>query len=230
MCGSIEKHGSAQMNNITRFKTVFPYKVFVWLILALMTSLVLLACNGSDTTATVKPTFTPGPTPTARVVEVEKSPGSLTVYMGRGETLISPIIEQFESLTGINVAVKYASTTQLAATLQEEGDRSPADVFFAQDPGGLGAVENMFVRLPDSILSRVPEWARSREGKWVGLSGRARTIVYNSNELTEADLPRTAADAFAALASAVPAFSGLTYDDIGTRGALVNEPVQLSGD
>jgi NADH-quinone oxidoreductase subunit G len=49
-------------------------------------------------------------------------------------------------------------------------------------------------------------------------------------ELTEADLPRTAADAFAALASAVPAFSGLTYDDIGTRGALVNEPVQLSGD
>ncbi|MEE2846217.1 MAG: 2Fe-2S iron-sulfur cluster-binding protein [Gemmatimonadota bacterium] len=49
-------------------------------------------------------------------------------------------------------------------------------------------------------------------------------------ELTAADLPRTAADAFAALASAVPAFSGLTYDDIGTRGALVNEPVQLSGD
>ena len=49
-------------------------------------------------------------------------------------------------------------------------------------------------------------------------------------ELTETDGPRSAADAFKALATAVPAFSGLTYDDIGTRGAVVNEPVSLSGD
>jgi len=123
------------------------------------------------------------------VVEIDKSPGSLTVYIGRGETLVGPIIEQFETLTGIKVAAKYAGTTQLAATIQEEGDRTPADVFFAQDPGGLGAIEDMFVSLPDSILDLVPDWARSPEGNWVGISGRARTIVYNSQKLTEADLP-----------------------------------------
>ena len=109
--------------------------------------------------------------------------------MGRSESLVGPIIEQFGKATGINVKVKYAGTSELAATLQEEGDRSPADVFFAQDPGGLGAVEDMFVRVPDSTLNLVPEWARSPDGKWVGISGRARTVVYNPETMTDADLP-----------------------------------------
>ena len=158
-------------------------------VILLVMSLGLLACGGPDPTATVKPVAGPAPTSTPRVLEVEKPPGSLTIYSGRGENLVDPIIQQFSSVTGIKVAVKYASTTELAATLQEEGDRTPADVFFAQDPGGLGAVEDMLVRLPDSIVGRVPEWARSPEGKWVGLSGRARTIVYGTGKLTEADLP-----------------------------------------
>jgi iron(III) transport system substrate-binding protein len=85
--------------------------------------------------------------------------------------------------------VKYAGTPQLAATLLEERDRTPADVFFAQDPGGLGAVEPMLAPLPANILGLVPEWARSPEGRWIGLSGRARTVVYNTERLTEADLP-----------------------------------------
>ena len=118
-----------------------------------------------------------------------QSDDTLTIYSGRSEALVKPIIEQFRESTGIKVAVRYASTPELAATLLEEGRRSPADIFFAQDPGGLGAVEEMLAPLPDRILSRVPEWARSPEGTWVGLSGRARTVVYNTERLTEADLP-----------------------------------------
>ena len=114
---------------------------------------------------------------------------TLTIYSGRSEALVEPIIEQFRESTGIKVAVRYASTSELATTLLEEGGKSPADLFFAQDPGGLGAVEEMFAPLPDRILSRVPEWARSPEGGWVGISGRARTVVYNTERLTEADLP-----------------------------------------
>ena len=119
----------------------------------------------------------------------EASAGSLTIYSGRSETLVGPIIQQFSQATGIDVGVKYANTPQLAATLLEEGDKTPADIFFAQDPGGLGAVEEMLGTLPDSILSRVPDWARSPTGKWVGVSGRARTVVYNPEILSEADLP-----------------------------------------
>ena len=114
---------------------------------------------------------------------------TLTVYSGRSEALVEPIIERFRESTEIKVAVRYASTLELATTLLEEGRRSPADIFFAQDPGGLGVVEEMFAPLPDQILSRVPEWGRSPEGAWVGISGRARTVVYNTERLTEANLP-----------------------------------------
>lgn len=123
------------------------------------------------------------------VVERETDPGELVVYSGRSESLVDNIIRQFADATGIDVEVRYANTGQLAATLLEEGENSPADIFFAQDPGGLGAVESLLVTLAPGILEQVPEWAQSPQGKWVGISGRARTVVYNSDNLTEADLP-----------------------------------------
>ena len=113
----------------------------------------------------------------------------LVIYSGRSESLVDALIQQFSQATGIQAEVKYAGTPQLAATLLEEGDNSPADIFFAQDPGGLGAVEGMLATLPDRVLSRVPDWARSPQGKWVGLSGRARTVVYNPERISEEELP-----------------------------------------
>ena len=154
--------------------------------LPILISLLAIAC-GEDATAKPGPISTP--VVIGKVVEVEKPPGTLTIYSGRSETLVDPIIQQFGDATGIKVKVKYAKTAQLAATLLEEGNNSPADVFFAQDPGGLGAVESMLAPLPDGILSRVPGWARSPDGVWVGISGRARTVVYNTETLTEDDLP-----------------------------------------
>ena len=68
-------------------------------------------------------------------VEVASSPGKLVIYSGRKESLVGPIIEQFKAASGIEVEVKYGSTGEIAATLLEEGKNSPADVFFAQDPG-----------------------------------------------------------------------------------------------
>jgi iron(III) transport system substrate-binding protein len=117
--------------------------------------------------------------------------GSLIVYSGRSESLVGPLIEQFKTATGINVEVRYGSTPELAATLLEEGANSPADVFFAQDPGGLGAVANagLLAPLPEEITSQVKPEFRSPDGLWVGVAGRARVVVYNSERLTEADLP-----------------------------------------
>ncbi len=116
-------------------------------------------------------------------------PGSLVIYSGRSETLVDPIIQQFANATGIDVKVKYAGTAALAATLREEGDRTPADLFFAQDPSGLGAVEDLLAPLPQHLLDLTPAWAQSERGRWVGISGRARVLVYNTRLLTEADLP-----------------------------------------
>jgi iron(III) transport system substrate-binding protein len=117
----------------------------------------------------------------------------LVVYSGRSESLVGPLFAQFEAGTGIEVAVKYGSTSEMAATLLEEGENSPADIYFAQDPGGLGIVDKatLLTKLSNKILRQVPEWAKSPEGRWVGISGRARVVVYNTDRLSEDDLPES---------------------------------------
>ena len=115
----------------------------------------------------------------------------LTIYSGRSPELIGPLLERFTEETGIDVGVRYGSTAQLAALLIEEGDQSPADIFIAQDAGALGAVQaaGLFTDIDDDILERVASTYRSREGQWVGLSGRARVVVYNTEVLDPSDLP-----------------------------------------
>jgi iron(III) transport system substrate-binding protein len=117
--------------------------------------------------------------------------GEVVLYSGREESLVAPLLVKFSEATGITVKVKYGSTAELAATLLEEGSRSPADVFWAQDPGGLGAVAaaNLLAMLPPSTLELVPANFRSTRGDWVGVSGRARVVVYNTDKVQPADLP-----------------------------------------
>ncbi len=131
---------------------------------------------------------------TASTETMTGDPGSLVVYSGRSESLVGPIIEQFAEATGVDVQVKYGSTFEIAATLLEEGQNSPADVFFAQDPGGLGAVSDLLASLPGDVILKVPEWARSSDGSWVGISGRARVIVYSTELVSEDELPTSVKD------------------------------------
>lgn len=113
----------------------------------------------------------------------------LTVYSGRNEALVGDLVEQFEEQSGLDVEVRYADSAELAATLEEEGDSSPADVFFAQDAGSLGAVENLLVRLPAGALRSVPPRFRDPRGRWVGTSARARVVAYSTERLEEGELP-----------------------------------------
>src|ERR671911_2396279 len=120
----------------------------------------------------------------------------LVVYSGREEELVEPLFDRFEQETGIDVEVRYGDSAELAATIAEEGDNSPADVFFAQDPGSLGAVENqeLLAELPDDPLERVPERFRDPDGRWVGTSGRVRVLAYNTEALTEEEVPDSVYD------------------------------------
>lgn len=109
----------------------------------------------------------------------------LTVYAGRSESLLGPILTQFSEETGVELDILYGDTAGLASQIIEEGDNSPADVYIAQDGGALGALAQAGLAdvLPSDILERVPSTFQSPDGLWVGLSGRARVLVYNPEEV-----------------------------------------------
>lgn len=119
--------------------------------------------------------------------------GSITVYSGRDEEMVGTLFERFTEETGIEVEARYGDSAEMAAAILEEGDNSPATVFFSQDAGALGALESegRFTSLPEALLDRVPEKFRSASGQWVGISGRARVFAYNRERVESSELPST---------------------------------------
>ena len=140
-----------------------------WLGVALFLAALLAGCSNEPVTQI------------GQDAQVNKGPGTagkLTIYSGRSSSLVDPIIQQFGQATGIEIAVKYANTAQLAATLLEEGDNTPADIFFAQDPGGLGALEHLMAPWTPAL------WAAWRTGPllpnangWGDPEGRERGVT-----------------------------------------------------
>jgi len=120
----------------------------------------------------------------------------LTVYSGRSEELVGPLLERFNDETGINVAVRYGDTAELALLLAEEGGDTPADVFYSQSPGATGylADADLLAGLEPDVLSQVDERFRNADGRWVGVTGRQRVLVYNSELVEEGDLPASVLD------------------------------------
>lgn len=119
--------------------------------------------------------------------------GSITVYSGRTEDLVGPLFDRFEAATGIKVKVRYGDSAEVSGAVLEEGDRPKADVLLVQDAGNLGQVNDAgrLAPLPQPLVDRVPEQFRSPVGRWVGLSGRARVVAYNTEKVKPADLPST---------------------------------------
>ncbi len=178
--------------------------------------------------------------PTAAAAQDGDAP--LTVYSGRSESLVGPVIESFTEATGIDVEVKYADTAELAALLLEEGDRSPADIYFAQDAGALGAVADagLLATLPEALLAVVPAGFSDADGRWTGVSGRARTAVYTTTE--ELELPDSILDftdpewagrigwapangSFQAFVTALRVIEGEDAARAWLEGILANSPV-----
>ena len=124
--------------------------------------------------------------------------GELVVYSGRNENLIRPLLEKFAKEHG-DINVKYGDTAELLPTLLEEGDRSRADLFFSQDAGALAELgrKGMLARLPETLTDRVDGRFRDPQRRWVGVSGRARVIAYNTDQVAKEELPESVFDVIA---------------------------------
>ena len=120
----------------------------------------------------------------------------LTLYSGRNETLVQPLVDAFEAESGIDVEVRYGGTAELAAQLVEEGDRTPAHVFLAQDAGALGVLarDGGALALPRATLDLVDDDFRDADGRWVGVTGRARVLAFDSRAVSPDALPESVFD------------------------------------
>ncbi|HSK06603.1 MAG TPA: extracellular solute-binding protein [Acidimicrobiia bacterium] len=143
-------------------------------------------------------TSSPGPTSTpAEGSSTSASVDDLIVYSGRNENFVTPVIDAFTAATGVEVSVRYGDgTSDLAATLLNEGETTDADVFWAQDPAWIGAIgdQGLLAELPSDILGLVAEPYQDGDGRWVGVTARSRVLVYNPDLVTEDELPQSVSE------------------------------------
>ncbi|PSQ19772.1 iron ABC transporter substrate-binding protein [Halobacteriales archaeon QS_9_67_17] len=131
----------------------------------------------------------PGGTPMADLPDLS---GELDLFSGRGQALVGNLIEFIgDRYPDLTIRPRYAGSTDLVNRILEEGDNSPADVFYSVNAGALGALaaEGRTMTLPDRVLDPVSEAFRDPDGNWVGTSGRARSIPYNTEQFSADEIP-----------------------------------------
>ena len=141
--------------------------------------------------------------------------GGVSASVGSGKTLVlysaqhpettSAIIAAFTRQTGIKVLVKNDSEDVLTAQLEQEGSRSPADVFYTENSNWLQQLDDrgLLAKVAGATLANTPRRDSATNGDWLGVSGRFSGLIYNPSKVRAAQLPKTA------LALASPRYKGM---------------------
>jgi len=118
---------------------------------------------------------------------------SITVYSGQHPETVVALVSGFERQTGIKVAVRSDDEDVLAAQVAQEGSRSPADVFLSENSPALEDLQQRGLLAPVDAMTLAATMGRydSPERRWVGISARVSVLVYNTRDLTPAELPRS---------------------------------------
>lgn len=220
------------------------------LCIAFATTALLAACGDDDDDAGPGPSGSGTPIGSATEQSEEFDPDAdLTIYSGRREPLFQPVVDLFEEETGIDVSVKYGATTELGAALIEEQNDPRADLFVGTDAASAEQLREMgvFATFDSPLLDTIPAAYQSADGTWVGISGRSRVIMYNSELVEEEGLelpdsvfdltdeqykgelaiPSTLNSSFTAWVSALVAFAGEEATEDYLEGLQDNDVLVL---
>ena len=116
---------------------------------------------------------------------------TIVVYSSRKEHLIKPLFDLYTANTGVKIEYITGKAGVLLERLKAEGNNTPADMLITVDAGNLwhAAEEGVLQPISSATLdTAVPPNLRDPEGRWFGLSVRARTIVYNTEKVQPAEL------------------------------------------
>lgn len=139
--------------------------------------------SGPETVADAEPLGEPVDSTAVTWDQLGDLEGEITIYSGRTRDQIDPVFQaldaEYEDLT---VNVDYDDNDVHVNQLIQEGDATPADLMYSQDPGALGELErnDILQQLPSDVINAVRESWREPDGYWTGVTGRVRSIMYNS--------------------------------------------------
>jgi iron(III) transport system substrate-binding protein len=166
----------------------YPSRQAVFTGLIVTAVLTLAACGGDSgsTNGGVSPNASAG----------SLAGQTITMYNGQHEQTTDALVKAFESATGVKVNVRNDDEDVLAQQIGEEGSRSPADVFFTENTPPLARLDEQGLLAPvdATTLAKVPAKDSGTDHNWVGVSARLSMLVYNTDDLQPAELPRSIYD------------------------------------
>ena len=128
------------------------------------------------------------------VVALAPSPATaseVNVYSARSHYGSEPAFEAFTKKTGIRVNTFGGSGQEVFERLRAEGDKTRADILITVDAGNLwnAARHGLLSQVESAALATdVPSHLRDPEGRWFGLTVRARTVMYRTGRVRLDDL------------------------------------------
>ena len=118
--------------------------------------------------------------------------GELRIYSGRTRDQIEPLFKSLEEeYPGFTIHYDFDGHEEQLASIREEGEHTPADLYYTQESGDLAILkaDGLVRELPEDVIDAVDETYSDPDGRWTGASGRVRAIQYNTNAFDAVDLP-----------------------------------------
>jgi iron(III) transport system substrate-binding protein len=124
------------------------------------------------------------------------NPPDLVIYNAQHEELLDQIVPIFEKESGLDVELRSGQDLEMANQIVEEGTDSPADVFLTENSPAMSIVDNagLFAPVPQAARDNIPAQYVPSSGNWTGFLARSTVVMYNTDNVTEADMPKSILD------------------------------------
>lgn len=121
---------------------------------------------------------------------------TITLYSAQHEQTTNALIAAFTAQTGIKVTTRSDGEDVLTAQIEQEGAKSPADVFYTENSPWLEQLDqkHLLAKVDPATLHQVPAADSGASGDWVGVSARVSALIYNTDTLTASQLPKSVLD------------------------------------
>jgi iron(III) transport system substrate-binding protein len=164
-------------------------------IIAVLLVIALLLASCTPAAQVTPPAQTDSQVATA--VPMQEVSGKLVIYSGRSEPLLQPVLEAFRvKYPEVEVLLKAGSNSELANALIEEQGNPQADVFITTELFTAQSLskQGIFAAYVPAGSDQIPAELKGPDNTWVGLTRRARVIMYNSDLVAPEDVPTSIFD------------------------------------